>query len=274
MKRILVGVGDEEVSSSATELAIELAQRLDASVTAIGIIDLVRLRNVGPVPVGGGAAAQEMRRGRYEKASAMISTCIESFVQACQAASVRFAAKRDVGTAIDVLIDNARYYDLLICGLGGMFEHGVVDEPREELRRIIEAGVRPLIGVTSEYRKIGRVLVAYSGSVESAATMRQFAELNLFPNAQLKIVHFGSHEEDGAKRLSDAQAYLAAHGLEAETELVGESPQDGLLPFARGWNADLIVVGNSAKSLLRRHVFGETALETMRSSPVPLFLGQ
>jgi nucleotide-binding universal stress UspA family protein len=274
MKRILVGIGDEEYSSSATELAIELAQRFDATVAAIGIIDLVRIRNVGSVPVGGGEAAREMRQARYEKASETISNCIDAFVKACEDASVRFAVRREVGEAIPALIDVARYYDLLICGLGGMFEHGVVEEPRDELRQIVESGVRPLLAVAPKYRKIKRVLVAYSGSVESAMTMRQFAELNLFPRAQVKIVHFATGERDGAQILADAQAYFAAHAIETEVELVEDHARDALLPLASRFQADLIVVGNSAKSLLRRRVFGETALLAMRSSPLPLFLGQ
>lgn len=272
MKRILVGIGEEEYSRTATHYAIELAQRFDASVTAIGIVDLVRLGNVGPVPVGGGAAARQLRQERYQKASAIVSRCIESFAQSCEKASVRFGVKRDTGNAIPTLIEVARYYDLLICGLGGMFEHGVVDEPPEELRQIIEAGIRPVLAVTPEYREIERVLVAYSGSVESATTLRYFAMMNLYPEAQVQIVHFGGDE--GQPLLDQAQSYLAAHGIEAETELLEEKPKDGLLTYASSWNADLIVVGNSAKSLIRRRVFGETALEAMRSSPVPLFLGQ
>lgn len=274
MKRILVGIGEEEYSSAATNFAIELAQRFDATITAIGIIDLVRLRSVGPIPVGAGAAARELRQSRYEKASAKISDCLESFVEACTRSSICFAVKREMGAALPTLIETARYHDLLICGLGGMFEHGVVAEPRDELRHIIESGVRPLLAVAPQYRKINRALVAYSGSVESAATMRQFVEMNAFPDAKVKLVHFDQGSGEGRTLLSDAQAYFAAHNIESETELVSGHPRECLPTFAKGWDADLIVTGNSAKSLIRQRAFGETALELMRQSTLPLFLGQ
>ncbi len=272
MKRILVGLGEEAPAGAATQHAIELAQRFDASITAIGIVDLVRLGYVGPVPVGGGASARQLRQERYQKASAIISRCVESFRKSCESASVRFSVRRDAGDAMPTLIEVARYHDLLICGLGGMFEHGVVDEPPEELRQIIEAGVRPVLAVTHEYREVKRVLIAYSGSVESATTLRYFAMMNPYPKAQVRIVHFDG--DGGQAMLDDAQSYLATHGIEADCELRTEKPKDGLLPYASGWQADLIVVGNSAKSLIRRRIFGETALEAMRSSRVPLFLGQ
>lgn len=47
-----------------------------------------------------------------------------------------------------------------------------------------------------------------------------------------------------------------------------------LVEVAEDWNADLIVAGNSAKSLQMRSVFGETALKLMRESHLPLFLSQ
>jgi nucleotide-binding universal stress UspA family protein len=37
---------------------------------------------------------------------------------------------------------------------------------------------------------------------------------------------------------------------------------------------DLIVIGNSAKSLMLRRIFGETALNTIQHSDVSLFLSQ
>ncbi len=40
------------------------------------------------------------------------------------------------------------------------------------------------------------------------------------------------------------------------------------------WQADMIVLGNSAKNLLRRRVLGETALHAIRESTLPLFLSQ
>ena len=47
-----------------------------------------------------------------------------------------------------------------------------------------------------------------------------------------------------------------------------------LVPYALAWNADLIVAGNSAKNLLMRKLFGETAIKLLRESTLPLYLAQ
>jgi nucleotide-binding universal stress UspA family protein len=59
-----------------------------------------------------------------------------------------------------------------------------------------------------------------------------------------------------------------------ETDHAGGRADRDLLRYAEEWNADLIVAGNSAKNLLLRRVFGETALRLLRESNRPLYLAQ
>jgi nucleotide-binding universal stress UspA family protein len=53
--------------------------------------------------------------------------------------------------------------------------------------------------------------------------------------------------------------------------LAGDA-QSHLLPNALELGSDLIVMGDSAKSLLTHRVFGDTALHVIRSAECPLFL--
>jgi nucleotide-binding universal stress UspA family protein len=199
---------------------------------------------------------------------------IDQFTAACRAAGVPHQVRQETGNPFDLVASMARYHDLMVFGLHAIFEFGVVDEPHDELARLVTEGVRPILTVAENYRPIRRVLVAYSGSMESAKTMKRFVQMRLWPEVLLRIVTF-EHPENAARQLlDDAAEYCRAHGYEAETEYVPGSPLRQLLEYAGQWDADLIVAGNSAKSLLRRRIFGETALELMRNSDRPLFLSQ
>ncbi len=57
-------------------------------------------------------------------------------------------------------------------------------------------------------------------------------------------------------------------------QCINGSPKEQLLPYAESWGADLMVMGNSAKNLLLRRLFGETALDVIRNANLPLFLAQ
>lgn len=274
IKRILAGVCDPQYTVSISYYARELAQRFGAEVTAIAVTDMKRLRNMGSVAIGAGGFVKELVDQRVEDSEASVNQSLDILTRRLDEANIPCRIVKASGDPYDALSDASRYHDLMLFGLRGLFEHGVIEEPPTELIRIVESGARPILAVGPEYREVNRVLIAYSGSVESAKTIRNYAHLNLWPDSQIKVVHFGKPGHEGPALLTDARDYLHAHGLSAEIEFIEGAPNAHLLNTAESWNADLIVVGNSAKSLLRRKVFGETALHTIRESQLPLFLSQ
>ncbi|MDP1602785.1 MAG: universal stress protein, partial [Legionella sp.] len=144
----------------------------------------------------------------------------------------------------------------------------------DTLARLIAAGVRPIIAVSNEFRPIQKVLIAYSGSIESAKTMKRFAQLRLWPDIKLKIVTFQSSDDKARHLLCDASEYCRAHGFHVETDSNPGSPKDFLLPMATVWQADMIVMGNSGHNLLVKRILGETALHIIRNADRPLFMCQ
>lgn len=164
---------------------------------------------------------------------------------------------------------------MTIFGLQSVFEYYFDDKDSSHLlERLIRGGVRPIIAVSKQYRTIRRVLIAYSGSVESAKSMRRFIQMGLWPYIQLKIVTFSDCQEDANRLLAEAAEYCRAHGHEPEVESVPAPAKVELLPHADYWSADLIVLGNSARRLLMKRVFGETAMHVMQNADRPLFLAQ
>ncbi len=274
IRRILVGLGDQQYASAATELAIDLARTQQASLTGLCIFDTDRLAATGPVPVGAGMVAAELREHRLAKASRIIDKVTADFKEAATRAEVPYTMYRAEGEPYQCMAHWARYHDIIVCGLGHLFEHGVIDEPPAELVRLVQAGVRPLITVAPQHAKVDRVLVSYSGSMESAKAMKRFAQLRLWPDAKTRVVTF-DHDEPASKALlRDAVDYLKSHGYCVDSDYRPSGAKMSLLPYARDWKADLIVMGNSNKSLLLRRIFGETMLHAVQHANRPLFLAQ
>ena len=121
-------------------------------------------------------------------------------------------------------------------------------------------------------RTVRRVLVAYSGSMESAKALKRFIQSRIWPGITLKIVCFA--RDDAETLLADAAGYCQAHGHEAETERLEGSPKEGMLVHAGQWQADLIVMGSSQRTRLFKHLLGDTTLHAIRHAEIPLFLTQ
>ena len=274
IRRILVGLGDEDSAAAATETAIGLATAHGATLTGVCVLDAGRLSASGPVPIGAGHLAQELKEHRLSEAQRVIAEVGDQFAASCRRAGVEHRCESTSGEPYQCMSRRARYYDLIVCGLGHLFEHGIVDEPPSELVRLVEAGVQPLIAVTDSYRTVKHVMIAYSGSMESAKAMKRFLQMRLFPQVKLTLVTC-EHPADQARRLlDDAREYCEAHGYEVTTHHVEASASGQLSVQAEAMNADLIVMGNSARNLLMRRIFGETVLQTVQNSDRPLFLAQ
>ncbi len=172
------------------------------------------------------------------------------------------------------MISHARYNDITIFGLRSLFDYGFTSEPRDALIRLVSQGIRPIIAVSPQYRKIRKVLVAYNGSMESAKAMRRFVQLRPWTEVGLRIVFFGDEDDEARRLLEDAGEYCQAHGFAPETEVVPGPAKSGLITYAQKNDLDLIVMGNSIRSILMRQIVGDTALSTIQQADRPLFLAQ
>jgi len=276
IKRILLGLGGTTYTPVAIKRAVQLAQRFEAEITGVTVVDIKHLARVGPVPVGGGYAADKLRRNRILVTRERVEEAISNFEAACAESGIKYQIKREeLEDPFNLMISLARYHDLMIFGLRSIFKYGISgEEPKDTLARLISAGVRPIIAVSEEYRRIQKVMIAYSGSMESAKTMKRFIQLHPWPDVKLKIVTFQSSKDKAQSLLYDASEYCRAHGFTVEIESNPGAPRDFLLPLATLWQADMIVLGNSARNLQVKRLLGETALQILRNADRPLFLCQ
>ena len=274
IKCILVGIGGTKFTDVAINRAIELATLHGAFLTGVTVVDLKRLKHIGSVPLGAGAYAEKLRKMRTEITEERIEKALAKFETKCNEANIAFKVKRETGDPFELMISHARYNDVIIFGLKSLFDYGFTPEPQDTLMRLVSQGVRPIIAVSPAYREIRKVLIAYSGSMESAKAMRRYVQLRAWPNVSLRIVNFEENNKQALKRLKAARGYCSAHGYETEIDAVAGSAKDGLIDYAQQNEFDLIVMGNSIRSLLFRQLLGDTALNTIQRADRPLFLSQ
>jgi nucleotide-binding universal stress UspA family protein len=190
VKRILVGLGGTEYSTAAINQAIGLALAHDAEVSGVSILDEAALGAVGPVPLGAGSYARRLVEDRVKKAESIIEQSIDEFVEASRAAGVRHQVFRESGEPLSLMTRLARYHDLMVFGLRSLFEFDIVPDSHDALVRLVQAGVRPLIAVSRGYHPVQKVLIAYSGSMESAKAMKHFVQMRLWPEATVRVITF------------------------------------------------------------------------------------
>jgi nucleotide-binding universal stress UspA family protein len=273
IKRILIGLGGTPYTPVAIERAVTLAQRYEASLTAVTMVKREQL--VSPSGTPGCFQADAVEVGRPHVTEEKIEESIAAFEASCSTAGIKYTVKLESGNPFNLFISLARYHDIMVFGLRSIFEYRVsAEEPCVTLARLVSAGVRPIIAESSEFRPIRKALIAYSGSMESAKTMKRFIQLRPWADVRLKIVTFERSEDEARQLLYDASEYCRAHGFTVETESNPGPPKDFLLVLATMRQADVIVMGSSARSLLLKRVLGDTAMHIIKNTDRPLFLCQ
>lgn len=273
IKRILVALAGTPFTSVAIQRAVELGQIHNAEILGVTVLDRRRLKGLSKTRDASQDVLKENKQ--LQMSEQRMEDSIQELKTACKNVDVHCRIQQETGDPCEQMISLARYSDVMIFGLRSLFEYDYLGEkPSGVLSQIVSQGVRPMIAVSQQFRPIQRVLLAYSGSMESAKTIKLFLQLRLWENMTLKIVTCEHPSNVAYKLLEDAADYCRAHGYSPDIEFLPGSARNELLPHAKEWNADMMVMGNSARSFLIRKVFGETALHIVQNSELPLFLSQ
>ncbi len=272
IKRILVALSGTPFTPSAVRHAVEIARATGAEVTGVTAVDTRRLQDVGPVPIGGGAAAHALAAHRVRVTEERVEEQVAAFRLACGETDVTCRVVRETGDSFEEFKACWRYHDLTVLGLRGLFEYGVVHNPEDEVVRLIASGVRPILAVSEEYRQVNRALIAYNGSMESAMALKRFVQARLWPDATLEIACFDMDDAKASELLADAAGYCRAHGFDPLTSKLPEDPCEGVLAHATKTGASIIVMGATGHGRLRKLLLGDTVAHAIRNAEVPLYL--
>ncbi|HWT84059.1 MAG TPA: universal stress protein, partial [Candidatus Methylomirabilis sp.] len=274
LTRILVGLDNTPNTDAAVRQAIEVAQRHRAQLTGLVVEDVRALENVGPIPIGGSYYAKRLREHRRTQSHTQCEGAVARFEAACQGARIRYEVKRITGDPFETFAAQGRYHDMVILSVQFQFYHGVIEEPRNPLGRLMKRGMRPVIAVAPDAQSIRQVIIAYNGSIESTMAMKQFLQLSPWPEISARLVWCGEESADAQELLDQARAYCRSHGLAVEVDLKAASRREELLDYATDRKADLIVIGTGGSHFPGAVFLADSGVGGTEGSKVSLFLNQ
>lgn len=282
IKRILVALDPDADTPVATRYAVELAERVQAEVNGLAVVDTKHI--VAETGIGGSIGAmhyaEKIRRQMNDKARDIARELTQTFVDTLDRTDLTHHEHVTDGVPAELIEDELKYHDLLFIGRHPHFFYNRPDRATDTLAKVVKRGAAPTVVVGPDYRRIERVLIACDGSAPAIQTMQRFAQLQPFgTDLELDLVHIREDTGEAARDKADlllhrARVYLEAHGFTTlhETSMEGDDTASRLLKHAAHTNADLIVAGAHSVSAVRRVAFGSTTHALLDDSTVPLFL--
>jgi len=248
---IMVHVDVERDSEQRVQLALGLADRLEATLIGVAGLALRPAFSGGGVVVFGEPTGQELSSTRtlFDQAGKKFRTQGQSLKQ------VEWRTALELPS--ELLIREARAADLIIVGP----RHGGRSDPVDPGVILLRAG-RPVLVVPDVVAPLAlrRVIVAWQDTRECRRAVR-----DALPLLQLarEVVLFTAGEDEARshaeKHLADVASYLERHRVIVADKVWRRARGPAaaeILHFAHNENADLIVAGGYGHSRLGEWIFG------------------
>ena len=268
IKDILVHVDTSPAVDPRLHVALRLARRFDAHVTAAFIlpaVDVLALADSGPVTVQLAAYLATLR----EDAAA----AEKSFVKMLRPADVQGEWRTESGSAAASLTRLAQAADLVV--LRQRDPENLVEPLAPE--DVILACGRPALIVprAGSFDHVGEtVLVGWNGSREATRAIHDGLPL-LASSGSITLLSATRRAEDEGANLADLTGHLARHGFHVEREQLTERDADVASTMnarAAALGADMIVMGAYGHSRLREMILGGTTQAMLRHITVPTLM--
>ena len=267
IKTILVPVGNAQGAMERLDLAITLADRYDAHVTAIYILtpmgDMVKSV---PIEAYSGATFARFEKEQKEEAAALR----EKYEKKLQSSGVRYEWYQQQGDVLTQLNLHARAADLTILSQKGEELDDILSIMHDF---IIENGLPVIVipndGDDASYKN---VLIAWDNGKQCAKAVHDALPI-LKKTEKVTVLTIS---EDGKHTVPEADICkkLARHGINAEALTEDDSMEiaDRILDTAANIDADLIVSGAWGHRRLREIIFGGVTKKLLSNQKYSIYL--
>jgi len=277
IKAILVCTDGSEYSRVACQYALSLAQKLEAGLTGLHVLDSRMLEGplmadisgwIGAQPYGG--QLQQFRELLQQRGEAVI----EAFLKQCKEAGVEASGSMKMGHPAKVIVTEENKAELVIVGQRGEHADLTGDLMGSHAERIVRHSLKPCMVTPATHREIKHVLAAYDGSGHASKALHEAIELVKGAGMKLTVLTVGENlqEQDVNQVAEDGLQLARAHDVEATSVVVEGNVMENILEKTGELEADLITVGAYGHSRIHEMLLGSTTTQLIAKADVPVML--
>lgn len=296
--RILFAYDASEGAVQAATLIEAIAWPPGSTIRVVSVVDPMPLFLAGAGAGAAGSAPPSF--SLQEHIRAHVESELEAIFERLGRTPVPASGALLQGRPATVIVDDAAEMvaDLVVVGSRG---HGQIASLvlGSVSAEIVDRAPCPVL--VARRPALERVVFAADGSPSSSAAEKLLADWPLFAGQPIRVVSvvdvaepwrsgiaptmyeqaLGAFERDLEKartehqRIADASvARLRAAGREAQSDVrTGDAPAE-IVAAARGWNADLIVMGSRGRSGLTRLLLGSVARDVLHGSEASVLIAR
>jgi nucleotide-binding universal stress UspA family protein len=275
IRQILVGIDGSEYGETALTYGLYLAQKFQATLHAIHVVDIVQVESPLLYDLAGaiGAAPQlnltaQMRRNLVLRGEHLLKQCR----QTCEEVHVPCVEHLVTGVVPTEIMQVAQEMDLIVLGRGGLHTGLSKRLLGSTIDNVIRHSHKPTMVTTLQYYQAHKPLLATDGSPSAMGALHVAAVLAKTLGWPLQVVHCTADAGRGQGILDEAQSWLEQAGVVCTGALhVGNAHAD-LVAYMMDHGHDLLFMGAFGRNRVAEWVLGSTTQYLLHTCPGPMML--
>jgi nucleotide-binding universal stress UspA family protein len=270
MKKVILAFDGKHFSEGVMQMAEWLNEQQTILMTGVFLSPVDYREIIGYSGMGIGTPVM---MPPMETDDTLVTGSIRKFEDRCSHAGFEYRVHKDTDLfALQELITETRFADLLIVSAELFYENIQKNQPNDYLRKTLHESECPVLLVPENFVPPFSLVLAYDGKASSVFAIKQFAYL--FPelcSLETLLVSFAEEDEDLPRK--DYIGELCARHFDALTmqTVAGETKQS-FAAWVSEKRGSLLVTGAYGRGELSSLFRKSFATEVIREHKIPLFI--
>lgn len=273
---ILIPTDGSDYSRTALEYGIYIAQKLDARLTGLHVIDIKVLQ--GPVLNDIGSAAglcpgPEFFSVIEKTLEIRADNILREFRNRCETQGLRPDVRKVTGIIDEEIIREGQAADLILLAQRGEhypLSHSVLLGSTAEA--VVRKSGKPVLVTPVQFVEIESMGIAYDGSPPADRALKIAAELSdkaRWPLTVLVVTENSKLAADLSRRVESA---LEDYAIDSDIIVLGGKEEKEIIKFIEEGSVELLLMGTHGHSRVKELLLGSTTSHVIRKSRIPVLL--
>lgn len=270
MKKIIVALDGLKLSESSMQAAIQLTKQHEAHLVGVFLDDFTR---------NSFSVAEAIHQNNMQELSLkdqrLRDTAVKIFEDKCQAQKIHYTIHRDKNFAIQDLLRESIYADLLVISADETFSRFQEQPPTRFVRDLLSGVQCPVLITPLAASPLGKIIMLYDGAPSSVFAIKMFCAVlpvtKLLPTEVITV-------KDPAEDLHLPESklmkeFMKRHSPEAVFTVLKGDPESAILEHLQKENeSTLVVLGAYQRSNVSRWFRSSMADLLLKELKCPLFI--
>jgi nucleotide-binding universal stress UspA family protein len=197
------------------------------------------------------------------------------FIRGCKKAQISYTIHHDKSFAIQELLKESVYSDMLLIGADETLNHFTEDRPTQFIRDLLTEAQCPVMIVPSEYKEVEKVVLLYDGKPSSVFAIKMFNYMMPWLRSKETEV-LSVLDPKTTPELQDEnliKEFIQCHYPDAIYTLLSGDPEEEIINYLKTTPKNvLVVLGAYRRSQVSRWFKISMADLLIRNIDMPLFI--